>query len=171
MATDTSVGYIFDTGAAGADSSPFQKLVTIDAPRRGNVIHSCIGRQGPYFLTEELLFGEYYYYVHVLPTPGGTTDVRYENAAKMEYQWKSKEYVMPGRTTWGAAKVVHRNGCVTLRLYVDKRIVYSKRVVGCSPFRLPSQIEGVTAEIELIGDAVVTEVHIASSIRELLSNE
>jgi hypothetical protein len=168
---DTSVGYIFDTGSRGADSTPFQKLVTIDAPRRGNVVHSCLGRQGMYFLTEELRFGEYSYYVHVLPQPGGTTDVKYEQSSKMTYQWKSKEYVMPGRTTWGAAKVVHKNGCVTLRLYVDGRIVYSKRVVGCSPFRLPSQIAGVTAEIELIGDAVVTEVHIASSIRELLSNE
>lgn len=171
MAEDTSVGYIFATGAASADKSPFQQLVTIDAPRRGNVIHSCIGRQGMYYLTEELKFGEYNYYVHVLPEPGGTTDARYEQTAKMQYIWKSKKYVMPGRTTWGAAKVVHTKGCVTFRLYVDGRIVYSKRVVGCNPFRLPSQIAGVTAEIELVGDAVVTEVHIASSMRELLSNE
>ena len=167
MTENTTVGYIFDTGANSADSTPFQKLVTIDAPRRGNVVHYCIGRQGPYFLTEEFRFGEYYYYVHVLPTPGGTTDVRYEHAEKMQYTWKSKEYVMPGRTVWGAAKVVHSKGCVTFRLYVDGRIVYSAKVIGCMPFRLPSQIAGMTAVIELVGDATVTEVHIASSIREL----
>lgn len=171
MTTDTALGYIFDTGTTAADSSEFQKLVTIDAPRRGDIIHSCIGRQGPYFLTQELRFGEYYYYVHVLPVPGGTTDVKYEQAPKMEYQWKSKEYVMPGRTTWTCAKVVFKNGCVTFRLYVDGRIVYSKRVPNCSPFRIPAQIAGVTAVIELIGDATVTEVHVASSMRELTSSD
>lgn len=171
MSTDTGLLYIFDTGAAGSDKSQFQQLVTMDAPTRGDVIAHCIGRQGLYFLTQKLEFGEYTYYTHVLPTPGGTTDVKYEQARKMEYRWKSKEYVMPGRTTWGAAKVVFKNGCVTLKLYVDKRLVFNKKVVNCSPFRLPSQIAGVTAEIELVGDATISEVHIASTMRELTSDE
>jgi hypothetical protein len=167
MASDTSVGYIFQTGAISADRSQFQQLVTIDAPRRGNVIHSCIGRQGMYYLTEEFAFGRYNYYVHVLPEPGGATDVKYQNARKMQYDWRSKEYVMPGRTTWGAAKVVFNGGCVRLRIRVDGCCVEDIMVKDCKPFTLPSQIVGTTLDVELIGDAVVTEVTIASTMREL----
>lgn len=171
MASNTAVGYILDTGASSADSSKFQALVTIDAPRRGNVIHSCVGRQGMYYLTEELAFGRYSYWVHVLPSPGGHTDVEYDSAVKQEYIWKSKKYIMPGRSTWGAFKVVHSSGCAKLRLYVDGCCAYETVVKGCGPNRLPSQLAGVTLEIELIGTARVTEVHVASTIEELLQNE
>ena len=167
MATDTSVGYIFQTGASSADRSQFQQLVTIDAPRRGDVIHSCLGRQGMYFLTEEFSFGRYNYYIHVLPQPGGETDVQYERARKMQYQWKSKKYVMPARTTWGAAKVVFKGGCVRMKLYVDGCCVEDVMVRDCKPFTLPSQITGTTLEIELIGDAEVTEAIVASTMREI----
>lgn len=167
MATDTSVGYIFQTGALSADRSQFQQLVTIDAPRRGNVIASCLGRQGLYLLTEEFAFGRYNYFTHVLPSPGGDTDVKYGNARKMEYQWKSKKYVMPARTTWGAAKVVFNGGCVRMRLHVDGCCMEDVMVRSCQPFTLPSQITGVTLEVELIGDAEVTEVIVASTMREI----
>lgn len=171
MAADTAVGYILETGASSADKTQFQQLVTIDAPRRGNVIHSCLGRQGVYFLTEELAFGRYHYYVHVLPTLGGLTDTKYESAPKQEYIWRSKKYIMPGRTTWGACKVVHSKGCVKLRLYLDGCCRYETVVQGCAPFRLPAQLAGVAAEIELIGTARVTELHLASTMQELTNNE
>lgn len=167
---DTAVGFIYDTGAVGADTSEFGKLTTIDAPRRGDIIGSCIGRQGLYFLTQELRYGRYNYYVHVLPTPGGTTDNKYESVSKQNYVWRSKEYVMPGITTWAAAKVVFSDGCVRLRLYIDGKLECDLPVNSCSPFRLPSQLAGIKAEIELVGNAQVTEVHIASSMRELLEN-
>lgn len=167
MNTDTSIGYIFQTGATTADNTPFQSLVTIDAPRRGDVIDSVMGRQGPYYLTEELQYGKYTYYAHVLPIPGGTTDVQYETALKQQYVWKSKKFVMPGRTTFSAGKVVHSKGCVRLRIYVDGCCRWQTVVKGCDPFRLPDQLSGVIWELELIGDARVTEVHIASSMQEL----
>lgn len=171
MTANTALGYIFDTGAASADSSRFQALVTIDAPRRGNVIHSCLGRQGMYYLTEELAFGRYSYWVHVLPTPGGLTDVPYDTSPKQEYIWRSKKYIMPGRTTWGAAKVVHKRGCVKLRLYIDGCCAFETVVKGCGAFRLPSQLVGIAMEIELVGTAEVMEVHVASTIEELTNNE
>jgi hypothetical protein len=165
--TDTTVGYIYHTGAGSADKTQFQQLVTIDAPRRGDVVASCIGRQGPYFLTQEFKFGRYKYYVHVLPTPGGTTDVDYNKASKQQYTWKSKRFVMPGRTTFSSAKVVMAGGCVRLRIYVDSCCRYDAVVQNCAPFKLPDQLVGIDWELELIGTAVVTEVHIASSMQEL----
>lgn len=164
---DKALGYIFHTGAGTSDRNQFQQLVTIDAPRRGDVIHSCIGRQGPYFLTQELEFGRYRYFVHVLPIPGGTTDVSYEKALKQKYTWKSKKFVMAGRTNFTCAKVTMGKGCVRLRIYVDGCCQYDAVVTSCDPFRLPDQLVGVTWEIELRGEATVAEVHIASTMREL----
>ena len=169
--TNTSLGYIFQTGAAGADTTPFQQLVTIDAPRRGDVIHSCTGRQGAYFLTKEFFLGEYSYYVHVLPSPGGTTDTIYEKAPKQEYMWRSKKFVMPGRTTFGACKVVHGGGCARIKIFADGCCVFSTVVTECSPFRLSDQVVGVEFEIELTGTAIIYEAHIASSMQELTINE
>lgn len=171
MGADTTLGYILQTGAAGADASKFQQLVTIDAPRRGDVIHSCEGREGLYFLTHEQAFGLHGYYVHTLPTPGGASLVEYDNAPKMEYHWRSKKFVMPGRTTWSAAKVVHCKGCVRLRLWIDNCLLYDMPVKTSRPFRLIQNLAGTTLEIELIGTAQVTEVHVASTMKELLSNE
>lgn len=164
---DRSIGYMFHTGAGSSDRNQFQQLVTIDAPRRGDVIHSCVGRQGPYFLTQEFSYGRYNYYVHVLPTPGGTTDVKYENALKQEYKWKSKKYVMPGRTTFSVAKVVFDGGCCRLRIHVDGCCRYDQVVKSCAPFKLPDQLVGIDWEIEVAGTAVVSEIHIASTFQEL----
>lgn len=170
MATAKSrIGYVFHTGASAVDSTKFQQLVTLDSPSAGSVVSSCIGRQGPYFLS--IPRGEATSYIHVLPVPGGTTDVPYADAPKMEYQWKSKKFVMPGRTTWGAAKVVYNNGCLRIRVYVDGCCEYDSPVDTCMPFRLPSQLAGMELEIELIGTATVYEVHVASTIRELTQSE
>lgn len=169
MKKQKGLGYIFQTGAATADKSQFQQLVTIDSPVLGKVVDSCLGRQGPYFLA---LTNNYYpddnsAEIYVLPQPGGTTDVSYEGSRKQEYIWKSKKFVMPGRTTFGAMKVVHAKGCVRVKICVDCRCVYEAVVQGCAPFRLPSQIAGTVVEIELRGTATVYEVHIASTMKEL----
>lgn len=167
--SDNRLGYIFSTGAAGADSTPYQHLVTIDAPTEGVVIHSCQGRQGVYYLSEVFKYGRYSYHVHVLPTPGGTTDTAYERRSKQTYRWKSKKFTMPGRTTLSAAKVVMEEGCVRLRLHADGCCRYDAVVQNCAPFRLPDQLVGIEWEIELTGQATVFEVHVASTIEELIS--
>lgn len=168
---DKILGYIFNTGAMSADSTPFQQLVTFDGPTRYSVRDSCIGKQGLYVLSHEQGGGEGYrdYAVHTLPLPGGTTNLSYSDAKKQTYTWKSKKYVMPGRTTWAAAKVVMDKGCVRMRLYVDGCCKYDKVVTTCAPFRLTDQLVGHTLEIELIGQAVIHEVHVASTIEELIN--
>lgn len=163
----SSLGYIFQTGSLGADSLPFQTLVTIDAPTTGSVKHHCIGKEGIYFLsddfndTNEIM-------AHVLPLPGGTTKVTYASARKQTYRWKSKKFVMAGRTTMSAAKIVMDKGCARLKIYVDGCCKYDKVVTTCNPFRLTDQLVGHTFEIELIGTARIYEAHIASTFEELI---
>ena len=161
------LGYFFNTGAAGADALPFQHLVTIDAPTDGNVIDSCEGRQGMYYLSEVFKFGKYSYYVHVLPTPGSRTDAAYKGGARQTYVWKSKKFVMPGRTNMTAAKVTMDKGCVRMRIHIDGCCRYDKVVTSCAPFRLPDQLVGIEWEIELVGQATIYEVHVASTMEEL----
>lgn len=165
-----AVGYVFQTGASGADKTPFQQLVTIDSPEKGQPLSACNGREGPYFLVRHATaFLTNVTGVYVLPVPGGTTDVPYVAAPKQTYVWRSKKNVMPGLTTWSCAKVVHKCGCVRLRLYIDGCLAYDAPVRGSKPFRLPTQLAGTTLEIELIGTAEVDEVHVASTMKELLS--
>jgi hypothetical protein len=181
-AIPTQTGVIFHTGAASADNPPFGQMTTIDGPPPGGdwmdapkVVAHAFGRQGVYLLSKIWYTGTIdglpygYGYVDVLPVPGGSTDITYDQAKKQTYRWKSKKFVMAGRTTWAAAKVVHSKGCVRLRLYIDGCCKYETVVKGCGPFRLADQLVGKTLEIELVGTAQVTEVHVASTIEELAS--
>lgn len=167
--TDTAkgLGYIYSTGSGTSDPAQFQQLVSIDAPTNGQVIHHCLGRQGIYFLSRESVDDVDTYFVHVLPQPDNLTNVKYAEAPKQEYKWKSKKFVMPGRATMSAMKVVHK-GRVRVRIYVDGCCKYEAQVRSSEAFRLPSQLVGGEWEIELIGTATVYEVHIAPSMQELL---
>lgn len=168
-----TLGYIVSTDAGTADPSKFQQLVTIDGPTRGNVTATCIGRQGPYFMTEDFdpVTQEYSHSVFVLPVPGGSTDAPYANVRKQRYIWRSKKFVMPGRTTICVAKVVHNCGDVRLRIIADGCCRYEAQVRNSQAFKLPGQITANELELELEGTATVFEVHVASSMQELLENE
>lgn len=171
MIANTTKGFILQTGASTAGKIAPQALVTFDAPTRGDVIHACKGRQGVYFLSRNAVADGYQFSTHVLPLPDNKTDIKYDRANKQEYIWRSKEFVMAGRETFAAAKVVHEKGCVRLRLFVDGCCRYDEVVKGCAPFTLPAQIAGVKWQIELRGTARVTEVHIAGSMQELLREQ
>lgn len=173
---DTSVGYIYSTGSGSSDPAQFQQLVTIDAPTTGSVISSCKGRQGVYFLSGAQAYDPYgyyspqsEYYIHVLPQPDNLTDIKYASAPKMEYVWRSKKFVMPGRATMGAGKVVHSGGRVRVRIFIDGCCRHEQQVRSNKPFRLPPQMMGVEWEIELTGTATVYEAHIAPSMQELVT--
>lgn len=108
--------------------------------------------------------------VYTLPLPEDVGENRYRSVPKMTYVWRSKKFVFPGHTTMAAAKVVHScpDGLLQLKLYADGCLVYTGSVCDCMPFRLPAQLRGITWEVELTGKARITEVHIASSMRELI---
>jgi len=111
--------------------------------------------------------------VYTMPLPEDVGNVAYTNAAKQRFVWRSKKFIFPGQTTLAAAKVVHscQGGGVQFRLYVDDCCVYDVAVRGCVAFRLPPNIRGLSVEIELAGCSQVTEVRVASSIRELMGDE
>lgn len=169
--SDTTKGFILQTGASTANKIAPQALVTIDAPNDGDIIHACKGPQGVYFLSRREASGQFGFYTHVLPLPDNRTYVKYADAKKMEYVWRSKEFVMPGRTTFSAAKIVHKRGCLRLRIFVDGCCRHEEVVRTCAPFTLPSQLAGVKWQFELRGTAEVTEFHVASSMPELLSEQ
>lgn len=144
------------------DFHAFQQLVTMDAPIEQLPVAWVQGGYGLQIAFENNL----YYW----PIPGWVRST--DTPQKLPYKWKSKKFVMPGRTNFGAAKVVWEcDGTVCFKLYSDCILVYSRTVTDCQPFRLPSEYIGVEFEIELLGTGTVSEVHVASSMKELTEVE
>lgn len=155
-------GYIFNTGSTLDGSRALQRLVTCDTPP--DVRAHAIGRKGLYILA---LDG-----VYSMPFPDTPGLEVYANAPKYCYEWKSKKFVFPGQMVMAAAKVVHNcKGFVRLKIMVDCCCVYEVLVHDCQPFTLPPNMAGVEWEVELVGTAAVSEVHLASSLRELIEHE
>jgi hypothetical protein len=141
---------------------PFQQLVTMDLPT--NVAPDCwiVGDYGLH-----TAFGHNLYY---WPVPGWVRAG--DTLNRLTYKWKSKKFIMPGRTNFGAAKVVWEcDGTVCFKLISDCVVVYERVVTDCNPFRLPSEYIGVEFEIILTGTGTVSEVHVASGMKELTEVE
>lgn len=84
------------------------------------------------------------------------------------YLWRSKKFIMPGLTSFAAAKVVHdASGPLAVNFYVDGKLAFSRDIDHSEPFRIPRSRRGIEWEIELCGSSVVEEVHLATSMAEL----
>jgi hypothetical protein len=160
-----NLAYLYSTGDEINGEKQFQQLVTIDTPDAGLLSDAIVTQKG---LTLKYTDNLYY-----LPMPGLDGDKRaYLNAPKMQYKWKSKKFVFPGRITLAAAKIVHDCGsAVTFNLYVDCRLVYTVEICDCLPFRLPPNIMGNEVEIEVIGKSPIHKIKVASSMQELIEHE
>lgn len=152
------VGYIFVHENNHNNQFPLSQLVTFNPPP---------GVQGPSFVTGTASGGLFAAFGNVLyrwPMPG----YGYEAASKQIYQWKSKQFVMAGGTTFAAAKVVNSgDGTLTFNFYGDGVLIYSHNITDSQPFRIPAQHSVIKVEIMLAGTATVQEVHLATSMREL----
>lgn len=152
------VGYIFVQENNHNNQFPLSALVTFNPPP---------GVQGPSFVTGTEGGGLFAAFGNVLyrwPMPG----YGYEAASKQIYRWKSKQFTMAGGTTFAAAKVVNSaDGPLQFNFYGDGVLIYSVPVTDSKPFRIVAQHSVITVEIELIGQATVKEVHLATSMREL----
>ena len=152
-------GYIFNTGSSLDGERPLQRFVTFDTPN--NVRAHTIGGSGLYVLATD---GIWY-----MVFPDSTGDEAYAKAPKYCYTWRSKKYVFPGEMVMAAGKVDHDcKGFVRIKIIVDCCCVYETKVDDCKPFLLPPSIKGVTYEVEVEGTATVHEIHLASSLRELI---
>lgn len=155
-----SLGYLFDTGSTLDGGHNNQRLVTFDYPA-GQVISHCISNDGLAILINNSVW--------TMALPNMVNKSSYHDSPKQCYRWKSKKYVFPGETTFAFAKVVHDcDGFVRLKIYCDGVCVYDTKVPGSKPFSLPPSVVGVTWEVEVHGTATVHEIHMATSITELL---
>lgn len=155
-------GYMFETGSSIDGEHPMQRFVTMDTPN--NVRAHTSGGSGLYVLATDG--------VYQMAFPDSIGNEMYGNAAKYCYSWKSKKFVFPGQMVMAAAKVVHDcKGFVRLKIMVDCCCLYETLVHDCKPFTLPPNLAGVEWEVELEGNATVHEVHLASSLRELIEHE
>lgn len=152
------VGYVFVHENSHNNQYPLSQLVTFNPPP---------GIQGPSFVTGSSAGGLFAAFGNVLyrwPMPG----YGYEAANKLVYRWKSKQFVMAGGTTFAAAKVVNdADGQLQFNFYGDGVLIYSVSVFDSEPFRIPAQHNVITVELEIIGQATVREIHLATSMREL----
>lgn len=155
-----STGYIFDTGSTLDGSHENQKLVTFDYPP-GTVISHCITNDGLAILANNAVW--------TMALPNMVNKDSYRMAQKQCYVWKSKKYVFPGEISFAFAKVVHDcDGFVRLKIYCDCVCVYDTSVPSSKPIALPPSVVGVTWEVEVHGTATVHEIHMATSIHELV---
>lgn len=93
------------------------------------------------------------------------------------YRWRSKAFVMPYLTSFGAAKVVAQHAwrddpatgrSVRFTLIVGTQVKFTRTVKTNEPFRLPRfyrEVEPWYVQVE--GDELVCEIHIATSMDEL----
>lgn len=89
------------------------------------------------------------------------TDVGDDDTAR-EFTWKSR--LETGiRRTWSAAQVIAEDYPVELKLYGDRKLVFTKEVEDADPFRLPDSLERhANWEWEVSGQHGVEEVRIGS---------
>jgi len=153
-------GFAYDTGSEIYGENKYGQLTTFDVPH-GVVDQATVTRRGVTIKYVNDLF--------CLPLPGNGQDKEYRTSPKACYQWKSKKFVFPGSMTLAAGKIIHAcGGKITMRLYVDCKCVWQIDVCDCEPFRIPSQIVGIEFEVEVFGKQAIYEIHLASSMQELL---
>jgi hypothetical protein len=155
-----SIGYSFDTGSTIDGGHASQRLTTFDFPP-GQVFSHVMTNDGMALLVNNAVW--------TMALPNMQNKEAYRKSLKQCYQWKSKKYVFPGETTFACAKVVHDcDGFVRLKLYCDGICVYDTNVPSNKPIALPPSVVGVEWEVELHGTATVHEIHVSTSIQELI---
>lgn len=162
--TGHSVGYLYNQENSSNNEFPLGQLVTYDTPAGNPGVNVTTGQFGVLAVWNNA--------VYKLPMPG----YGYENATKQLYTWRSKKFVFPGTTNMSAAKVVHSRPTgfefLQFNLYADGVLLQNTVVTDSKPFRLHHQNNSaIELEVELYGDAVVSEVHVATSMIDLGEEE
>lgn len=153
------IGYMFDTGSTLDGDRPYARLSTFDY-KSPDVLSSVWTNNGLAVLDNAGGVWE-------MPFPNMGAKDAYRDAQKLTYSWKSKRFVLPGITTFAAAKILHDCGTLRFRVYVDGCCTYDTPVYSQKPFTLPPSVQGVEYEFELEGTANVYELHIATSTEDL----
>ena len=157
-----SFAYIFNQPNPSNNEFPLGQFVTIDTPA-GVFGANVVTGYGAFALWGNVLYN--------FPLPGYGYEMLTERQLA-PYVWKSKRYVLPGLTTFSAAKVVNdQSGNLIFQLYGDGNLILARGVGDSNPFRIPHQHKCIEWEIELFGTSVVQEIHVATSMRDLTEDQ
>jgi len=94
----------------------------------------------------------------------------------MPYIWRTELNIDGGLSNYSAMKVVFERHLrlkpsptpVIMRLYADDRLVFQRNINCSKPFRLPKNYDGLNWQVELTGTESIIEIHLATSMRELV---
>jgi hypothetical protein len=99
----------------------------------------------------------------------GNQIVKWDAGAVGQYQWKSRQEVLPMPKNFGYGQVLATSYPLTMNIYGDGALKHSQMVASELPFRLPSGFRSRYWEIELIGSGRVRSAVLADSAMELQS--
>lgn len=80
-------------------------------------------------------------------------------------RWRSKKFTMPEPVSFSCAQIEAENYPMTMRVYLDGALLFTKTVASRNPFRLPSKV-GRDWEFEIEGDFEVFVAGLATSMTE-----
>ena len=90
-----------------------------------------------------------------------------QSTTPLTYTWKTKPTYTPHAVNMSCAKVIADNYPVTIEFYVDDVRRHSRVVGSIDAFRLPGGFKGEKFEVVLKGINRVSEVAMATTMREL----
>jgi hypothetical protein len=164
---NAGVAIVYNQPSPSSAEFPLGQLVTIDAPH--SVIKDTIATGTGFYVV-----GYPDSNVYSLPLPG----YGYTVAPKARYTWKSKRFVMQGLTTFAGMKVINSNNgdlVVTLSGYWDgaetvPSFVFTRTLSHSRPFRLPHNHKCLEWEIQVVGTAIIEEIHLSTSYKDLIED-
>ena len=102
----------------------------------------------------------------------GTNLVKFDHGVQeYTFTWKSKVFRLPKAEnfSWAQCYAASYSSPITMKMYVDGVLKFTKSVTNQKPFRLPAGFKGLNYEIELTGNKEILSVHLATSTAELQS--
>jgi hypothetical protein len=87
--------------------------------------------------------------------------------ALLPFTWKSKEFELPRPVSFAWAQVLIESGTVTIRIYANGVLKFTKAVTSDNPFRLPGDFQAKYWQLELSGTGSARGVNIAQTMAEL----
>jgi len=97
--------------------------------------------------------------------------IAFESGSLVDYEWKSKEYWTASKIALTAGMIVgsFSAGSVTMKLYIDDVLSFTKTVSADTPFRISSPKRGNKFQISLTGKATVERILIGASMSDVVS--
>ena len=92
---------------------------------------------------------------------------KWDQGTALEYKWKSKPTFLPHSVNMAAAKIIADGWPVFVEFYVDDVRHYFRWVYSSEAFRLPGGFSGEKFEVRISGTKRVSQVSMATTMREL----